>query len=216
MSDLTAAGISKRAQQLYTAGSRVRRMMVYGRPYICPFEELIARTPRGSTVLDVGCGDGLFLNTLGHLQRISGGLGFDTNRVAITTARAASKNLPSSLRIEFKEWSLGQEWPAGGFDVVSMIDVLHHVPPPLKRSAIEEAVRHVKPAGLFIFKDIGMRPRWRAFFNSLHDFVLTGERVTYTPLQDVVHWVERAGMKEVETKRINRLWYGHDLVLFRR
>jgi 2-polyprenyl-3-methyl-5-hydroxy-6-metoxy-1,4-benzoquinol methylase len=187
--------------------------MIYGRPYICPFEELIAKVPQGSTVLDVGCGDGLFLNTLSHLGKISTGFGFDSNRVAILSAQTAKKNLSDSHGVEFIEQPIGQQWREGQFDVVSMIDVLHHIPPLDKRQAIEEAVSHVKSGGLFLFKDIGIKPRWRAFFNSLHDLVLTGERVTYTPLDIVVSWVESTGMREVERHTFNRLWYGHEMIL---
>jgi len=214
MPDVTASDISRRVRQIYTTGSWVRRMMVYGRPYICPFDELIAAVPQESTVLDVGCGDGLFLNTLSHLRKISTGLGFDTNRVAIASAQMAGKNIRNSQGIRFIEWSIGQEWPEGQFDVVSMIDVLHHIPPHDKHRAIENAVNHVKPGGLFLFKDIGIKPRWRAFFNSLHDFVLTRERVTYTPLHVVVSWVELEGMREIERRTINRFWYGHEMILF--
>ena len=214
MPDLKATDISRQVRQIYTTGSWARRMMVYGRPYICPFEELIAEVPQGSTVLDVGCGDGLFLNTLSHLQKISAGLAFDTNSVAIASAQTAKKNIQNPHGLEFMEWSIRQQWPKGDFDVASMIDVLHHIPPLNKHHAIEEAVGHVKSGGLFLFKDIGIKPRWRAFFNSLHDLVLTGERVTCTPLDVVVSWVESTGMRQVERRTINRLWYGHELVLF--
>ena len=130
------------------------------------------------------------------------------------SAQAAKKNIQNSHGPEFMEWSIGQQWPKGEFDVVSMIDVLHHIPPLNKHHAIEEAVGHVKPGGLFLFKDIGIKPRWRAFFNSLHDLVLTGERVTYTRLDVVVSWAESTGIREVERRTINRLWYGHEMVLF--
>lgn len=214
MQNLTATEISRRVRQIYTTGGWLRRVMIYARPYICPFEELINEVPQGSTVFDVGCGDGLFLNTLRQLARISGGLGFDVNGVAIASAREAKSNLQESRGLEFQKWSIGQRWPEGQFDVVSMIDVLHHIPVSIKSHAIDEAVGHVKPGGLFLFKDIGIKPRWRAFFNSLHDLVLTGERVTYTPLDVVVSWVESSGMREVKRRSIDRLWYGHELVVF--
>ena len=72
----------------------------------------------------------------------------------------------------------------------------------------------MKEGGLFLFKDIGVSPRWRAFFNSLHDFVLTREIVTYTQLDTVSEWVEAKGMKETERRVINRVWYGHELAIF--
>lgn len=211
---LTAGDVSRAARRMYGQGSAVRRWMVRARPYICPFEEIIKQTPRGSTVLDVGCGDGLFLVTLADFGLISRGTGFDTSRVAIQSARLASGNLPASVALEFIHWSVEQPWPGGEFDVVSMIDVLHHIPPEAKRAAVEQAAAHVKPGGLFLFKDIGEEPRWRAFLNSLHDLILTGERVTYTPLNTLVSWVQGAGLVERERATINRLWYGHESVVF--
>jgi len=97
-----------------------------------------------------------------------------------------------------------------------MIDVLHHIPVDSKRNTILEAVAHVKPGGAFLFKDIGHQPKWRAFANSLHDFVLTGEQVSYIPLNTVVSWIEAAGLREERRQIINRLWYSHELVLFRK
>ena len=90
---LTAADIAALTREIYTDGSAARRMMMYGRPYICPFEELIRRTPEGASVLDVGCGDGLFLNVLGKLDRIAGGLGFDTSETALASARDAAAKI---------------------------------------------------------------------------------------------------------------------------
>jgi len=188
--------------------------MTYNRPYICPFELLISAVPQGSEVLDIGCGDGLFLNILCQLQKISTGLGFDTNSVSIATAQNAKTHIKNSQGLEFIEWPTDQQWPKGEFEVVSMIDVLHHISLPNKKHAIEEAARCVKPGGLFLFKDIGVQPRWRAFFNSLHDFILTGEVVTYTAITKVVRWAEANGMQEIERTTINRFWYGHEMVLF--
>jgi len=214
MTEITAREVSRIAKEIYTAGSWPRRMMIHARPYICPFEELIAKVPKGATVLDVGCGDGLFLNTLSYIRKLSTGIGFDTNSVAIASAQLANRNTSNIIELNFMEWSIEEPWPDGLFDVVSMIDVLHHIPPPDKKKAIQEAADHVKPGGLLILKDIGHKPKWRAFFNSLHDYVLTGEHVTYTKLDCVAAWVKTSGLIEIERRTINRFWYGHEMILF--
>lgn len=216
MPTLTPNHISQLAKQIYTQGSWARRLMICKRPYICPFEALISRVPRNASVLDVGCGDGLFLNTLGLVDQTVTGLGIDSNAVAIESAMQACGNADRTQDIEFRLWQVGEAWPAGEFDVVSMIDVLHHIPTGERRSAVQEAADHVKPGGIFLFKDIGVRPRWRAWFNSLHDLLLTGELVSYTPLDEVCSWVTTTGLDEEERHKINRIWYGHELALFRK
>ncbi len=203
-------------RDIYKDGSTLRRLMLHNRPYICPFDELINRIPQDAKVLDIGCGDGLFLNVLLKLDRISQGLGFDTNSTAIAYAQTIKNSLPNALQLEFLHWSVGQPWPEGEFDVVTMIDVLHHIPQREKRDSIEKAASLVKPHGLLIYKDIGIRPRWRAFFNSLHDLILTRELVTYTSLDEVASWVRSQDLKEIERRTFNRLWYGHELLVFRK
>jgi len=214
MKKVTARDVSRIAQNMYISGSWPRRMMIYARPYICPFEELVASVPSEAAVLDVGCGDGLFLNTLCHMNKLSSATGFDTNSIAIDSAREARRNTSDVTHPKFVEWSIENPWPEGEFDVVSMIDVLHHVPLSGKKVAIQTAASRVKSGGLLLFKDIGDRPKWRALFNSLHDFVLTGERVTYTPMDVVISWVESMGLKVKEKRTINRLWYGHEMIIF--
>src|SRR5579872_209190 len=74
------------ARSLYRRGPFAMRTMMHHRIYICPFERLIAHVPRGSSVLDVGCGSGLFLALLASNVENLTAIGFDTSGRAIETA----------------------------------------------------------------------------------------------------------------------------------
>jgi protein-L-isoaspartate O-methyltransferase len=52
------------AQQLYVGGPYLMRKMMHYRIRICPFECLVPHIPPRASVLDVGCGAGLFLALL--------------------------------------------------------------------------------------------------------------------------------------------------------
>jgi len=212
----TPYDIAQVVRSIYQRGSWFRRQMQYWRPYICPFHELVSLVSDKSTVLDVGCGDGLFLNLLASQGKVRYGLGFDANSSAIKLAKSAAENMNTVSDIEFIHLSVGAPWPEKQFDVVSMIDVLHHIPPKQKKHAIHMAMSHVKPGGLFIYKDIGIRPQWRAWANRIHDLILAREWITYTSADKLISWATEDGLKEDKRATYNMLWYGHELLVFRK
>jgi 2-polyprenyl-3-methyl-5-hydroxy-6-metoxy-1,4-benzoquinol methylase len=182
------------------------------RPLICPFAALIERVPAGASVLDVGCGAGLLLGLLAKTGRLSHGLGFDSNGGAIERARLMRQRLGGDFRLEFERRDVADGWPEGHFDVVSLIDVMHHVPTQHQASVIRLAAARLKPGGLLLYKDMVQRPRWRAFMNRLHDLVLARQWIQYAPIADVAQWMKAAGLQVGEIQLYNTFWYGHELL----
>ena len=97
----TIGEIESTAAKLYKRGSGLRRWMVRSRPRICPFHVLVDCVPRGSSLLDVGCGAGLLLNVLAYRSQISSGIGFDASFEAIEMARGASNEIGGERRATF-------------------------------------------------------------------------------------------------------------------
>jgi 2-polyprenyl-3-methyl-5-hydroxy-6-metoxy-1,4-benzoquinol methylase len=207
------------ARTIYVDGPAVHRGMMALRPYICPFDRLIELIPVGASVLDVGCGCGLFLGLLAATGRTTRGFGFDVSEAAIPTARRMARRLsesdiPTDLR--FERIGVDDPWPSGSFDVVSLVDVMHHVPPARQRGLFAAATGSVRAGGLLLYKDVGPKPLWRAWANRLHDLVLAREWVHLIPAAQVEGWGREEGLELLHSERINRLWYGHDLLAFRR
>lgn len=194
-------------------GERAFQQMRLG---VCPFELLIDTVRPGSTILDVGCGSGLFLGLLAYSGRIRSGRGFDGSRRAISLAREMQKCLPSDPPLIIEHRTVAQPWPDGTFDVVSIIDVLHHIPNSRKREVVLQAASRVSTGGILLYKDMVMRPTWRAWANRLHDLVVSREWINYARVSSVARWASEAGLMQVRHDRINRFWYGHELVLFAR
>ncbi|MEC9374274.1 MAG: class I SAM-dependent methyltransferase [Planctomycetota bacterium] len=207
--------MSRAARGLYTRGPGLVRVLQHYRPYICPFEALIARTPRGASVLDVGCGGGLFLALLMHSGRLGAGLGFDVSEAAIRAAQEMAAGAGFE-RVRFERRDLEEGWPEGAFDVVSIIDVMHHVPPAAQRDVIRTAASRLKRGGLLIYKDMVRRPLWRAWANRLHDLALARQWIHYAAIEDVERWAIAEGLRQVAAERHDRLWYGHELRVFER
>lgn len=224
---LTPGAISAIIRGVYPAGPTLFRLLQVYRPWICPFEKLLRWVPTGSEILDVGCGGGLWLHLLARQGAIRAGVGFDSSKDAIAMANGAlntgwkaEQPIEPRARLRFEHLDVRADWPtpgsaeAPGFDVVSIIDVMHHVPPVAQRSVIERAVRRLRPGGVLIYKDMCRRPIWRATMNRLHDLVMAKQWISYCPIKDVESWASQMGLRSVHAATHNRLWYGHELRVF--
>jgi 2-polyprenyl-3-methyl-5-hydroxy-6-metoxy-1,4-benzoquinol methylase len=211
----SASELSAIAARVYTrsGGGFVLRLLQKYRPFICPFGALIDLVRPGASVLDVGCGGGLFLALLTHTGRLGSGVGFDSSAAAIATAQAAALPNCRFLRLDAAE-----PWPAepARFDVVSIIDVMHHVPPAHQREVIHTAALRIAPGGLLLYKDMCRKPLWRGWANRLHDLVLARQWIHYAPIEDVEQWAGDAGLRLEHSSKHNLLWYGHELRVFRK
>lgn len=188
----------------------VRTLMTL-RPLVCPLEVVTNIVPLGARVLDVGCGAGLFLHWLAATRRISSGVGIDLSAKAIDAAAACV--MPEE-QVCFVRVDAETAWPQGEFNLVSVIDVLHHIPRGYQRDFVRRVV--AVGARTVLLKDIDPRPRWRAAANALHDLLMTGARAYPRPMTDVCAWLKEEGLRVVRAERVHRLWYSHYLIVAER
>lgn len=194
-------------------------MIQYLRLRICPFERLLLHLPSGASVLDAGCGSGLFLGLLACVDEKASGIGLDFSEDAITVARKMAGRLTAAgkgSRLEFKVFDIAANWHTGRFDAVSMIDVLHHMDTGSQKEIFREAVFHVKAGGLLVYKDMCETPFCLAAANRLHDLLLARQWIHYRPIGQVEAWALDLGLTLVHAEEIRRYWYKHELRVFRR
>ena len=211
---MNAKHFSAVARSMYPDGHLLRRKLQHWRPYICPFEKLVEYAKDGSRVLDIGCGGGLLLSLLAGLGRRFEGVGFDVSAEAIHTATrmaARAATISPKARLSFEQLDFDAEWPAGTFDVVFLIDVLHHVAPAAQRAFLERVISKVRPGGILVYKDMCLRPWWKAQANRLHDLVIAREMISYVPVATVEQWAQPHGMRVMAREDVSRFWYGHEL-----
>lgn len=219
--DLSAEGtraILSDAKILFSSGPLLSRMIQQLRPYICPFHELLAVVPQNSSVLDVGCGSGIFLGLLMKRGGLRSAVGFDYSVSGIELARQMLGNMPAEMtkNIDFELRNANQSWPDGEFDVVSMIDVMHHVTPAAQRNVFLEAVDHVAPGGLLLYKDMADSPLVFALANRLHDLIMARQWIHYVPTSLIKRWGIEAGLSVVQESRRRMIWYAHEWIVFRK
>ena len=205
---------SRELWSIYGSASAGQRFIAALRPIICPLAPIVSLVPNEATVLDIGCGNGLYLTALSRFRGIRLGVGVDINGDAIRTANRIST--ANRLPLEFKVATI-KDWPRGSFDVVSMIDVMHHLPGSLRRQFFSEALRRVSVNGHFLYKDMCARPWWRKRWNEFHDLLSAQQRVRVEPIANVIRWGTEEGFEVVvQRSYVACLLYGHEFLLLRR
>ena len=203
------------ASKLYP-GSAFREQVQRMRPHICPFELLVDQVPQGSNVLDIGCGSGLFLGLLAELGDIRSGVGFDANGDAVAMAQSMALRSDAANKLSFKAVAVEEPWPEGQFDVISMVDVMHHIPGESRAPLFDMVADRLAAGGLFLYKDMAQKPVWRALGNRIHDLVMAREWISYEPIADVVSACAKRGLSLTHSEDKALYWYGHELRVFRK
>jgi len=203
--------------QYYEDSALLDRVLVRLRPYICPFMSIIQWVPASSTVLDIGCGRGQWLLTLAASGRMVKGTGCDIDHHSLEIGKKAAEHYAQSggtAQINFQYTATMDEWPkTQKFDVVSLIDVLHHVSPKMQPDYIRQALNLVKPGGILIYKDMASTPAWAAWGNRLHDLVMARQWIHYFSIEDVIEVIRQAGGSVKYRENIRRLFYLHEFLL---
>jgi len=204
------------AKGLFVDGSVIYRNMQIWRTQLCPFGEIMALVPQQSSVLDIGCGGGLFLGLLAASGRIREGTGIDTSLPAIAQAEVMRSSHPNGAQLAFECLAPEEPFPDKPYDVITANDVMHHIPPKNQKLFFERLAGRVQPGGKLIYKDVADKPFWRVMGNQFHDLVLARQWVRPVPGDRICTWAEQCELQLRKRTVVNTLWYAHEIFLFER
>ena len=128
-------------------------------PLRLDYIERLAAGFAGKRVVDVGCGGGILSESMA--QRGAQVLGIDLSDKALGVAQL--HQLESGAQLEYRLVSaeqLATEMPSG-FDVVTCLEMLEHVPEPAQ--TVAACAQLVKPGGLVVFSTINRNAKSYAF-----------------------------------------------------
>lgn len=200
--------------QAYSSAPFLHRVLVRARPTICPYEPILAPIPSQATVLDVGCGVGALLVSLALRGDLRAGIGCDINPASVGIAQTAAQQISASS-LQFMASRDINDIPRGPFEVVTLIDVMHHVNPTTQREFFGACAERVSEGGILLYKDMANKPLWKNLFNRLHDAVLARQIIHYVPISQIKDWGQSLGFTIDKQDAYSRLAYAHELVVFR-
>lgn len=149
--------------------------------------------PAEGSVLDLGCGAGLFARMLAIQQPRLSVLGIDPDPAKIALAKKG--RCLENLRFELRD----PAWPRPGevFKCITLVDVLYLLPPEEQRALIARAAACLAPGGLLLIKSMDTRKRLRIAWDRLQESVsiritkmTRGTGIHHVPPESVRSWME--------------------------
>lgn len=209
---ISASSLAGLLQQRAAKLHGLARLKTCYRPYICPIGWVLSEIPEGARLFDVGCGSGALLYLAREIRRVTLAHGCDVDRASVTASGVFAQENDDSWRVEH----LRPDQPLprlDGYDVVTMIDVLHHIPKSRHQAFLSELAAGMSPGALLIFKDIDASKVFGRWINQLHDILLARQWVFPRSRLATAALLKSAGFTIVYHETRWSLWYPHFLVL---
>ena len=179
------------------------------RPLIVPFEIIEKHVPKEGTIVDLGCGFGIFANFLATQSADRKVIGIDLNEKRILLANKIFGHL-SNLNFICSNIT---DTKIPKTNTITAVDVLHHIPSlELQTNLLRECYSVLSKDGRLIIKDLDTKPRWKYVWNRIHDYVMTrGEPVLYQNQNAVEELLNKTGFILEKKIGISGYPYAHFL-----
>jgi len=190
---------------LYRQPSRKFKWYSYLRFRAVPFAELVHAVPPTGSLLDIGCGFGLWLN---YLSLVHPGLtleGIDHDKRKIDVAQTSAR--PG---VGFR--LTGSDSPVeGNYDIITLVDVLYLLPPEAKTRLLQQCFGALRPGGVLLVKEVEVRPRWRYWIAAFEEFLAVnvvrltkGDGIHFWAGSQYLQHLDRLGFEQTATSQLGR------------
>jgi len=175
-------------------------------------DEIGQYLPPSGSVLDIGCGFGLFSLYYASIHPSLRFFGIDLNPRRVGIAKGAARR----LGLENVQYDVGNaigfRSGAGSIDSAYILDVVHHVPREAVEPLIREIFRILTPGGRFLVKDVDRRPAWKRRFTRALDLAMSpSSPVCYWDRRELQALLESVGFRVFSHAMVDVLPYPHVL-----
>lgn len=153
---------------------------------------------RGKQVLDVGCGGGILAEAMAHRAAHVTGIDLAARPLGVARLHALESGVANLDYREVATETLAEERPAG-FDVVTCMEMLEHVPDP--GAVVRACATLVKPGGWVFFSTLNRNPKSFLFAIVGAEYVLgllpkgTHEYARFIRPSELARWTRDAGLQ---------------------
>lgn len=215
MTTLVSARIKKiksEVHHFYRNQSFLTRLYQRIKLKICPLLPLESYFPPEGTILDLGCGQGLFslILHLGSPQRKIIGVDLDEKKI-----EKAKELLGSNKNLLFaRKDIIHDDYPP--VDAVALIDVLYLIPYEAHALIFKKIYDCLPLDGIFLLKEMDTRPRWKYLWNLIQETLAVkiigftlGSRFYFRSRKEMSLLLREAGFQTKVIELHQGYWYPH-------
>lgn len=180
--------------------STYQRIFTYLRWYICPFLEMEKLLPSNGTILDIGCGTGIFANFLALSSEDRDVVGIDISKSKLNIA---SSTVGSRNNIKFINGDINQ-LNLDNINAVVMSDFLHHLNGTNQNKILNNLFLKLQSNGKLLIKEINAEDGLRYFASFMADKIIyPNDECSFLAKSKLIEYLSNLGFK-VETKKTLR------------
>jgi ubiquinone/menaquinone biosynthesis C-methylase UbiE len=175
-------------------------------------DEIGQYLPNEGTVLDIGCGFGLFSLYYAQLFPAVRFRGLDLNGRRIAIAAEAARR----LGLTNTSYAVGDARTLRATDgehaAAYMLDIVHHIPPETVEPLLGELYKTIRGGGRLIVKDVDTHPAYKRWFTHALDLLMSPRAAAhYWPAADLQALLQRIGFRVYRHLMVDFLPYPHVL-----
>ncbi len=189
--------------------SFIDKLKVKYRPIICPFVELLAYIENNKYVFDIGCGSGQFCSLIDEFTEAENIFGIEISENLVLNAKKINSPSKKNKKIQFEKYN-GIDIPQviQNYDLIYLIDVLHHIPQKNQNIFLKEIYSKMKFGSTLVLKDIDANHSF-VYFNKLHDLIFSREIGHELTCSKTTQLATQLGFKIKEIKKMRMFLYPH-------
>src|SRR5436309_1584040 len=176
-------------------------------------DEIGQYLPAEGTILDIGCGFGLFSLYYAQLQPAARFRGLDLNPRRVGLAAAAAKRL-GLANVAYAVGDARTYRADGEYAAAYMLDIVHHIPPEAVEPLIMALHCGLRPGGVLIVKDVDTQPAYKRWFTHALDLIMTPRgAIHYWPAETLQALLQGVGFRVYRHLMVDILPYPHVLYM---
>ncbi len=179
---------------------------------ICPLIALEDFFPEKGSIVDLGCGSGLFpkILSLGCPERRIFGLDLDKRKI-----EAANQSESRDLNITYRVGDVVEaDYPKG--NVFSLVDVLYLIPYDKQEVILRKCYQTLPEGGILVVKEMDTRPRLKYLWNLFQEMLAVkligftlGEKFFFRSQEDYLNILRQLGFSVKTIPLHSGYWYPH-------